>query len=328
MGPSDADSAVAKIRPDRFPVVKRKGAKLVQLLHTLRDLSTRLDDVVANQAAVTYTIARSVLTDFEQPCADDPLSSRVCRQVDCRKEYAEWQKKLGRPVAVDRKDWEWAAICRALSTAGVLQPGKRGLGFGVGSEPMVAAFAAKGVEIVATDLAVQDERTAQWVEHCLSLKGMEFPDICPNDVLAERVSVRAVDMNAIPDDLRGFDFVWSCCAFEHLGTIEAGLAFIEKSMQCLAPGGIAVHTTEYNLEPGDDTISEGGTVAFQARHFEDLARRLARSGHSMSPFTDGERGPGIYDYLIDVPPKHFGTLIVRLGKFRITPAIVVVRAAQ
>jgi len=316
----------ASVRPDRFPIVKRRGAKLLRLLGTLRDLSSRLDDVVANQAAVTYTIARSDWTDFEQPCADAPHASRVCRQVDCRAEYLQWQRQLGRPVAIDRKDWEWAAICRALDTAGVLAPGKRALGFGVGSEPLVAAFASRGVEVVATDLAVEDARTSQWVEHALRIEALQHPAICANDTLAERVRVRAVDMNAIPQDLQGFDFVWSCCAFEHLGSIEAGLAFVERSMDCLAPGGIAIHTTEFNLDSDEATVSEGPTVVYRSRDLHELERRLARRGHTMSPFTNGERGPGIYDYLIDVPPKHYGTLIVRHGGYRITPAIVVARA--
>jgi hypothetical protein len=319
---------VGNLRPDRFPVIKRRGAKLLRLYETLKDLSTRLDDVVANQAAVTYLIAHSDLTDFSQPCADDPLSSRVCRQLDCGREYADWQHYLGRDVRVDRKDWEWAAICRALEASEMLQPGKRGLGFGVGSEPMVAAFAAKGVEIVATDLAVKDPRTAQWVEHSLSIDALRHPAICPDDVLDKQVTVRAVDMNHIASDLRGFDFVWSCCAFEHLGSIEAGLAFVERSMDCLAPGGIAIHTTEYNIDSNDATVDGGGTVAYRARDLVDLGARLTRKGHTMAPFTQGDRGQGIYDYLVDVPPKHFGTLLVRLGDFRITPAIVVARAAS
>ena len=56
---------------------------------------------------------------------------------------------------------------------------------------------------------------------------------------------RAVDMNDIPPDLRGFDFTWSSCALEHLGTLRAGADFVVEQMTCLRPGGVAVHTTEY-----------------------------------------------------------------------------------
>ncbi len=316
----------AQLRPDRFPVVRRRANKVRELLDTLKDLTLRLDDVVANQAAVAYTIARSpALMDFSEPCADDPLSSRVCRQADCGSEYLAWQQHLGRDRAVDRKDWEWAAILRALETAGALAPGKRGLGFGVGSEPLAAAMAVRGVDIVATDLDAADPRAGMWVEHALTVDALKRPAICPDDELEKRVSVRAVDMNRIPTDLRDFDFVWSCCAFEHLGSIENGLRFFENSLDCLKPGGIAVHTTEFNLDSGDETIDTGGTVVFRTSDFVELHRRVTRRGHTMSPLSEGEP-TGIYDYLVDVAPKHFGTLIVRLGPYRITPAILIAHA--
>ncbi|HUC04290.1 MAG TPA: class I SAM-dependent methyltransferase [Acidimicrobiales bacterium] len=315
------------LRPDRFPTVKRKGQRLTDLVETLRHLTLRLEDVATNQAAIAYTIARSpALIDFSVPCADDPLSSRVCRQVDCGAEYRSWQEYFGRTMAVDRKDWEWAAICRAMESAGVLKPGARALGFGVGSEPLVAALAAKGLDIVATDLALGDPRTSQWVEHSLSISTLRRPDICPDDELERRVTMRSVDMNHIPSDLRGFDVVWSCCAFEHLGSIEQGLRFVESSLDCLKPGGIAIHTTEFNLSSGDETEATGGTVAFRTQDFLELERRIARRGHSMSPFTEGERGPGIFDYFVDVPPKHYGTLICRLADYLITPAIIIAHA--
>ena len=133
-------------------------------------------------------------------------------------------------------------------------------------------------------------------------------------------------MTAIADDLVNFYFVWSTCAFEHLGSIEAGLAFVEQAMNCLVPGGIAVHTTEFNLDSYEHTTLSGGTVAYRSRDLVELEERLAEAGHAMAPFHEGARGSGIFDYLIDVPPNHFGTLIVRLGDYRITPAIVVVRA--
>ncbi len=322
---------VVKAVQDGYEIAKRRGAKLIELADTLRHLSQRLDDVVHNDAAFQYTWARTAaLTDFSQPCADDPMSSRVCRQADCGAEYAEWERQLRESPKVSRKDWEWSAICRALETAGLLQSGKRALGFAVGTEPLVAAFAARGIDVVATDLATDDARAVEWAatnQHALNFEGLRKPEICDDDVLAERTTIRAVDMNHIPDDLKAnqFDFIWSSCAFEHLGSIEAGLDFVENSMECLAPGGISVHTTEFNLDSNDDTESEGGTVAFRTRDFEEMERRLAAKGHTMSPFVEGSR-EGIFDYLIDVPPKHFGALIVRLGPYRITPAVIVVRA--
>jgi hypothetical protein len=309
-------------------MAKGRAAKLIRALGTLDDLNRRVDDLVANQAALAYALANTTLADFSAPCADDPLSSRVCRQADCGLEYAQWLERLDEPRTVARKEWEHAAICRALEATGMLAEGKRGLGFAVGKEPLVAAFAARGVDLVATDLAVEDPRAAKWAstnQHSLSLDGLRHPTVCSDQALTEHVSVRATDMNAIGRDLVGFDFVWSACAFEHLGSIEAGLAFVERAMDCLVPGGIAVHTTEFNLDSDADTVLEGDTVLFRHCDLATLTERLARKGHQMSPLVRGERS-GVYDYLIDVSPHHFGTLVMRMGGYRITSAVIVVRA--
>ena len=56
-----------------------------------------------------------------------------------------------RDVLLHRKMWEWLFIAEALRERGLLGPGRRGLGFGVGQEPLVALFAAQGCDVVATD---------------------------------------------------------------------------------------------------------------------------------------------------------------------------------
>lgn len=270
------------------------------------------------------------MAGFAAACADQALSSRACRQADFGREHVEWIRQLDESFGIFRKQWEYTAICRALETAGMLQPGRRGLGFGVGREPLVAAFAARGVEIVATDLPKDDVRSVSWVEtgqHALSFTGLAHPNVCADDVLEQRVTFRSVDMTNIPPDLAGFDFVWSACAFEHLGSIESGLSFVEQSMTCLRPGGLAVHTTEFNIDSDDATVEEGDTVAFRTRDLTELERRLAGRGHTMAPFTVGER-LGVLDDLVDVPPYQYRSLLVRLGAFRVTSAIVVVAAGQ
>ncbi len=56
-----------------------------------------------------------------------------------------------RDVMLHRKMWEWLFIAEALRERGMLAPGRCGLGFGVGQEPLAALFAADGCEITATD---------------------------------------------------------------------------------------------------------------------------------------------------------------------------------
>ena len=103
------------------------------------------------------------------------------------------------------------------------------------------------------------------------------------------------------DDLTGYDFCWSACAFEHLGSIEKGLAFVERSIDCLKPGGWAVHTSEYNYGSNTETIDHQDTVLFRRRDLEELAARLQAKGHRAAPF-DFSMGNGLVEQYIDVMP--------------------------
>jgi hypothetical protein len=108
-------------------------------------------------------------------------------------------------------------------------------------------------------------------------------------------------MNDIPREFNGrFDFCWSTCALEHLGTLSKGLEFIENSLKVLKPGGIAVHTTEYTLDDGP-TIDNHPIVLYQRAHFENLAARLRVCGHEMAEF-DFDAGSGVLDRFVDLPP--------------------------
>ncbi len=108
-------------------------------------------------------------------------------------------------------------------------------------------------------------------------------------------------MNAVPADLDGqFDFCWSACALEHLGSIEAGLAFIERSVDCLVPGGVAVHTTEFNCSSDDDTLDHASTVLFRKRDLLALAERLRGRGHRIDLTFD--LGDQPLDSHVDVAP--------------------------
>src|SRR4030095_17235239 len=91
------------------------------------------------------------------------------------------------------------------------------------------------------------------------------------------------DMKAISGDLKVFDCVCSSCAFEHLGSIAHGARFVENAMRCLAPGGIAVHTTEFNLTSNYQTLESRDLVIFRKHDIEHLVRRLQLAGHEIFP---------------------------------------------
>jgi SAM-dependent methyltransferase len=195
--------------------------------------------------------------------------------------YDHWLNVMKAPQHRHRKQWEFVYVLQSLQHYGMLKPDHRGIGFGVGVEPLPAIFASLGCSVLATDLAADDARAADWsatAQHVSEVSALRFPHICPDDRFDAAVSYRPVDMTAIPEDLVDFDFCWSSCAYEHLGSIKAGLKFVQDSIRCLKPGGLAVHTTELNLSSNADTVASGGTVLFRRQDIEGLVSALTAEG--------------------------------------------------
>ncbi len=263
-------------------------------------------NVLAASTLPDPALWQSALSQVPSP-PEGPIfaTGETCRQDSFqRPEFAYWTQRLGQSLRYHRKLWEFVFICQAAWERDLLRPGARGLGFGVGMEPLTALFAAEGCEIMATDLAPDAAAEAGWTateQHAAAKAALTRPDICPADRFEAQVSFREVDMNAVPEDLTGFDFCWSACALEHLGSIQHGLDFIQRSVQTLRPGGWAIHTTELNLTSDEDTVDHMSTVLFRRRDFAALGAKLAAQGHRMLPI-NFDPGVGPVDRYIDVPP--------------------------
>lgn len=267
-------------------------------------LSWRADHLQANQAL----IARHLCGKPAPTLPADPTfgtTSALCREDHFRlPEYHRWCAALKLDPVFQRKQWEFAWMLAALDRAGMLKPGARALGFGVGREVLPAFFAARGMQVTATDQSLTSAQISGWVgygQHASGLAALSFPQVVADEELQRLVSFRTVDMNHIPDDLSGYDVVWSACALEHVGTLDLATAFIERSLACLRPGGVAVHTTEFNCTSDDDTITKGLTVLFRRRDLVALSERLARQGHVMAPLAL-DAGTGFLDQYVDLPP--------------------------
>ncbi len=242
------------------------------------------------------------------------LRSQMCSAESLRSPALRaWAERLrpmwaaggdARAVMLHRKMWEWLFIAEALRERGLLAPGRRGVGFGVGQEPLVALFADAGCEVVATDQPHESAVASGWTdsesEWAGGLDGLNGFGLCGAAEFAQRVAYRPVDMNALPADLTGFDFAWSSCALEHLGTLAAGMDFVVAQMSCLRPGGVGVHTSEFLVSSNDVTVEAGGTVFYRRRDIEELVQRLRRAGHDVD--MDYSLGSAPEDVHVDVPP--------------------------
>jgi SAM-dependent methyltransferase len=187
----------------------------------------------------------------------------------------------------------------------MLKSGLSGLGFGCGEEPLPSLFAAYDIEITATDINPEESAAKGWVDTNQSSSSLEkiwHPELCVKELFNKNVSLRYVDMNDIPNDLENkYDFCWSACALEHLGSIDNGLRFIESSIRTLVPGGLSIHTTEFNYLEEEETIDNWGTVLFRKCDFIEISKRLTAQGHEIL-FLDFDIGNGFLDQFIDIPP--------------------------
>ena len=283
----------------------------------INDLWLALKDVDVLRLNVKnfgYHIAREMQPllasiDYSSEPRIHGLVSKPTTQIDVESTWFRyWCNEIKAAPIYHRKLWEFAFLLQGLHENGVLHEGKEGIGFGCGQEPLASYFASRKMKVVVTDLAPEKVAGLGWAEtgqHASALEQAYYPDIVSREVFDQHVQHRYVDMNDVPNFGREFDFCWSVCALEHLGSIKNGLDFIRNSLSVLRPGGIAIHTTEFNYLSKDKTIDNWPTVLFLREHFEELATLLSKQGHTMLG-PDFNTGNGVLDRFIDVPPYAMG----------------------
>lgn len=241
--------------------------------------------------------------------------------------YAQWCERIGETPRFHRKQWEFCYIAQVLHQAGMLQAGRSGVAFGVGEEPLVSLFASFGAHVLATDLEPDGAADKGWVatnQHAQGKTALNARGLCPPDLFDTHVDFRFADMNSIPDDIGLFDFAWSACAFEHLGSIAAGRAFIMNAARLLKPGGVGVHTTEFNCSSNTRTLDKTSTVLFRRRDFEGMARDLMAEGFEVT--LNFDLGDQPLDRHIDMAPYAVDNhLKLQLAKWVTTSFGLVVR---
>lgn len=261
--------------------------------------------------------------------ANPMRKSELCKAKDWHAEwFSRWCKELKEPPRFHRKQWEFVYVMQCLWERGCIANRKKGLVFAVGTEPLPTIFANYGCEIVATDIFPEEGIAKGWTtgdQLCFGIESLNKRGLCSDDILRKHVSYKAVDMNKIPADLTGFDFNWSSCSFEHLGTIEAGVRFLKNQLSTLKPGGWAVHTTEFNVSSNDRTLEDGDTVIFRIKDIEMIASELRKAGHFVEEL-DFSLGGLPEDYMVDVFPHDERVhLKLQLNEFVVTSIGLIVQ---
>lgn len=302
----------------------------------LRDYETAILNIKNLGYRLGQELAEQQLCRSRSEPSAARLTPKLCTQSDFESDWLTyWCKEIRSVPFYHRKIWEFCYICQALSAENMLAPGRDGLGFGCGEEPLPSLFAKYGVKILATDLDPSRHESEIWRitgQHSAAVDQFRRRDICPDEQLLANIAFRPVDMNALPREFNGrFDFCWSACAFEHLGSIANGMEFVENSLRTLKPGGIAVHTTEFTFDEGE-TLDHWPTVLYQKRHFVELVERLRTNGYRIDDF-DFDPGSGMIDRLVDLPPwKHplltppYAHLKLSVDGFTCTSAGIIIRA--
>lgn len=231
--------------------------------------------------------------------------STCCARDFFHPEFKSICSEIKAPLLFHRKVWEWVFIAYHLRGHGFLKPGMRGIGFGVGTESLPSFFASLGVNVTATDAPSEIGLSAGWKitsQFANNLNDLYRADIVSRDQFEKHVSYATCDMNAIDDHFTGYDFCWSSCCFEHLGNLRKGLDFVANSVEkTLKIGGIACHTTEFNMSSNDQTIEDGSCVLYRRCDIEAFIKEMSERGHKVEPFSIAA-DTHILDSYVDIPP--------------------------
>jgi hypothetical protein len=101
-------------------------------------------------------------------------------------------------------------------------------------------------------------------------------------------------------------------------------------MQLVKTGGLAVHTTEFNLSSNVATLADGARVLYRQRDVENLGRQLRAIGCGLSR-CDFFAGDHPFDLDFDIPPygrtdrQHIKLL---LGGYVVTSILLIVRRGE
>lgn len=267
-------------------MVKPTNMKLMMTKHKITRIA-----IIMTASMLLVNIYFQMIPSDRQSCIEYPIMKFECmlRSQICTKSqfftapHLYFMKQLKIKPLQSRKQWEYVYILKALKERGFLVNKKRGLGIGVGNEPLPSYFASKNVYVHATDNAQDANQTKLWADtgqFLNSKRQLNSNRLCTSKQLNKYVTVEYIDaFAALQKYTEQFDFIWSTCVVEHFGGIVKGLNFLTNSVNVLKPGGLSIHTVEFNIHSDTDTLEDYNTITlFRKRDLKNLAAKLKQKG--------------------------------------------------
>lgn len=193
--------------------------------------------------------------------------SKVCDAADWFDEEIQnvILNELREPVRLHRKQWEFAMIFLALQKLGLLSDDKTGLSVGGGNERVLYSVARNVKKLFVTDLYSDETvwdcaRTGDPDDFIKAHKPFEVDD--------SKIKALRMDMRNLDFEDNTFDFCYSSCAIEHIGTCEDFIQHFNEVNRCLKEGGYYVFTTEFHF--GNETIENPNNYIFSPEYLEKM----------------------------------------------------------
>lgn len=173
-----------------------------------------------------------------QPCTPGQLRDRAFRG---------WQKQIASAAGDAAAAWQLAYVLQAFERYGLLKPGARGLAIGAQSSEVAGLLSVHGLTCDTVGLSDADE------------------DVRP---------VGSIHPGALPGDFFAYDLIFSIRATDRLASERSAQAFLESAMECLRPGGLAVHVVAHRLSQHDVPL-----VSFDRNGLEKIMLAMISRGH-------------------------------------------------
>lgn len=224
---------------------------------------------------------------FATPDLENPVSQLCTMGQFADPALLEIAEAMATPVDRSRRVWENCYAVSALATHGIIAPGKRAIGFGVGRNRVTALLASRGVEVLATDKpdpAAAPAAADIAAQLRYRLLGLLHPDVVHLEEFERLVAFQEMEPAAAPPALHGqFDACWSLNVASTLGSLDNAVAFLRGSLDLLRPGGVAVHVFDVNISSNVATPNSERLVALRRLDLERLALEVQQDGHRVEP---------------------------------------------